>query len=256
VSAGHSATADLHHHGDSVVHRLPAHVKIAATVLFVFAVVATPREAFWAFAFDACLLAGVVAAANLPARLLVRRARIELPFLAFAVFLPIVGRAPHTDVIGISLSEPGLWAAWNIVVKGTLGVVAAIVLAASTPIAELLSGLDRLRVPRVLTAIAGFMVRYLDVIAAEAERMRIARASRGYDPRWLWQTRAIATSAGVLFIRSYERGERVHLAMVSRAYNGTMPALHAHRVALRQLFLAAFVPVSAAAVMVLAQLSF
>ena len=97
---------------------------------------------------------------------------------------------------------------------------ASIVLAATTPVAELLRGLERLRVPRVLVAIAGFMVRYLDVIAGEVRRMRVARLSRGHDPRWIWQARAVAASAGTLFIRSYERGERVHLAMLSRGYAG------------------------------------
>ena len=104
-----------------------------------------------------------------------------------------------------------------------------LVLAATTPVTELLTGLERLQVPRVLVAIAGFMVRYLDVIAGESARMRIARLSRGYDPRWLWQARAVAASAGTLFVRSYERGERVHLAMCARGYGGTMPVLHHHR---------------------------
>ena len=53
--------------------------------------------------------------------------------------------------------------------------------------------------------------------------MGVARQSRGYDPRWLWQARAVASSAGTLFVRSFERGERVHLAMVSRGYAGAMP---------------------------------
>jgi energy-coupling factor transporter transmembrane protein EcfT len=35
--------------------------------------------------------------------------------------------------------------------------------------------------------------------------------------------KVIANSAGALFIRSYERGERVHLAMISRGYTGHMP---------------------------------
>ena len=55
--------------------------------------------------------------------------------------------------------------------------------------------------------------------------MRIARISRGHDPRWIWQARAVAATAGTLFIRSYERGERVYLAMVSRGYAGSMPVL-------------------------------
>jgi cobalt/nickel transport system permease protein len=215
--------------GTSPVHRVAPEVKIAATVAFVFAVVATPREALWAFGGDAVLLAGVVALAGLPPSLVARRLRIEVPFLLFAAFMPFTGASPRVDVLGVSLSEPGLWAAWNIVAKGTLGVTASIVLAATTPVADLLRGLDRLRVPRVITAIAGFMVRYLGIVTGEAQRMHVARQSRGYDPRWLWQARGMAASAGTLFVRSYERGERVYLAMLARGYDGTMPALAGRR---------------------------
>jgi cobalt/nickel transport system permease protein len=131
------------------------------------------------------------------------------------------------EVAGRPLSIDGLWGAWNILAKGTLGVAAAVVLAATTPVPEILHGLERLRLPRVIVAITGFMVRYLDLTVEEARRMAIARRSRGHDPRWLWQARAVAGSAGTLFIRSFERGERVHLAMVSRGYDGTLPSFGA-----------------------------
>ncbi|MGH9217164.1 MAG: cobalt ECF transporter T component CbiQ [Acidimicrobiales bacterium] len=215
--------------GESPVHRVAPEVKIAATVAYVFAVVATPREALWAFGADLVLLVGVVGLAGLPPALVARRLRIEIPFLLFAAFMPFTGAGPRVDILGVSLSEPGLWAAWNIVAKGTLGVAASIVLAATTPVADLLRGLDRLHVPRVITAIAGFMVRYLGIVAGEARRMHVARQSRGYDPRWLWQARGMAASAGTLFVRSYERGERVYVAMVARGYDGTMPALEGRR---------------------------
>ncbi|HET6834473.1 MAG TPA: cobalt ECF transporter T component CbiQ [Acidimicrobiales bacterium] len=215
--------------GETPVHRVAPEIKIAATVAYVFAVVATPRDALWALGGDAVLLAGVVALARLSPALVARRLRIEIPFLLFAAFMPFTGAGPRIDVLGVSLSEPGLWAAWNIVAKGTLGVAASIVLAATTPVADLLRGLDRLRVPRVITAIAGFMVRYLGIVAGEGRRMHVARQSRGYDPRWLWQARGMAASAGTLFVRSYERGERVYLAMLARGYDGTMPALAGRR---------------------------
>jgi cobalt/nickel transport system permease protein len=67
------------------------------------------------------------------------------------------------------------------------------------------------------------MVRYLEILVGEVGRMRVAMTSRGYDPRWLWQAKPIATGAGALFVRSYERGERVHAAMLSRGFNGVMP---------------------------------
>ena len=111
----------------------------------------------------------------------------------------------------------------SIIAKATLGTAATVVLAWSTPVADLLAGFDRLHVPRALTAIAGFMVRYLDVVAGELHRLQIARVSRGDDPRWLWQARAVATTAGATFIRSFERGERVHHAMLARGFTGTFP---------------------------------
>ena len=68
------------------------------------------------------------------------------------------------------------------------------------------------------------MLRYLDVLAGEARRMRIARLSRGDDPRFLWQVEASRPGVGALFLRAFERGERVYLAMVSRGYTGRLPA--------------------------------
>ena len=53
--------------------------------------------------------------------------------------------------------------------------------------------------------------------------MRIARISRGDDPRFLWQLKGFAAGVGALFLRAFERGERVYLAMLSRGYSGRMP---------------------------------
>ncbi len=55
--------------------------------------------------------------------------------------------------------------------------------------------------------------------------MRMARISRGDSPRALHQVGAIAKGVGALFLRSYERGERVYLAMTSRGFDGKVPEL-------------------------------
>ena len=211
-------------HADSGVHRLAPECKLAATVLFIFAVVATPKEAIWAFALDALIIVTIALLARVPLGRLARRLVIELPFLAFAVFLPFVGRGPYVEVGFLTLSEAGLWGAWNIVVKGTIGVAASCLLTATTPVPELLRALERLRVPRPIVGIASFMVRYGEVLAGDVRRMRIARLSRADDPRWLWQVAGVARTAGALFVRSYERGERVYVAMLARGY-GFAPAI-------------------------------
>ena len=223
MGAGHHRP--LTFEGASRLHRMAPECKVAATVLFVFAVVVTPREAFWAFGIYASMILVLAVSARLPVLVLARRLVIELPFLAFALFLPFIGQGARVDVLGLSFSVDGLWGAWNILVKGTLGVAASSVLVATTDTRDILRGLERLHLPKVFVAIASFMLRYLEVIAGEMRAMRIARMSRGHDPRWLGQAGAIATSAGTLFVRSYERGERVYLAMAARGYDGTMPAV-------------------------------
>jgi cobalt/nickel transport system permease protein len=207
------------------VHALPPHTKLAAVFAFVVVVVSTPREAMWAFGLYAVLLAGVAQAARVPAGFLLKRLLIEVPFVAFAVLMPFVAEGERVEVLGLQLSVSGLWGAWNVLAKGTLGVAASVLLASTTELRELLLGLQRLKLPPLLVQIASFMIRYGDVIADEMRRMRIARESRGFEARGVKHWGVLAKSAGALFIRSYERGERVHLAMVSRGYAGSMPVI-------------------------------
>jgi cobalt/nickel transport system permease protein len=225
VGTGHAHP--LHVHGDSPVHVLPPHCKIVATFAFVLAVVATPREAFAAFAAYAVLLASAAAVARIPAGHVLRRMLIEVPFLVAALLLPFAAEGPRVEWAGLSLSEAGLWGAWNVVAKGTLGVAASVLLASTTELRALLLGLQRLRLPPLMVEIASFMLRYADVVTGEMRRMRTARLSRGFEARGVRHWGVLAKSAGALFIRSYERGERVHLAMLSRGYTGTVPVIDA-----------------------------
>jgi cobalt/nickel transport system permease protein len=221
MAGGHAHA--LYRHGDSVVHRLPAHVKLVSLLAFVLIVVATPARQYWAFGVYAGLLAAVAVVAGIPGRFVLRRMVVEIPFLVFALLLPVVSTGERVDVFSVSLSEAGLLSAWSLLAKGTLGVVASILLAATTDARDLLVGLQRLRLPAPMVEIASFMVRYLDVVAGEMHRMRVARESRAFEARHLGHLRVVAQGAGALFVRTYERGERVHLAMLSRGYSGTMP---------------------------------
>lgn len=213
----------LYRHGESALHRLQPQAKIAAAFLFVFAVVATPREALWAFAIYAVILIGLATYASLGVRFVATRMLIEVPFVVAALLFPFIAGGETVSVLGIELSVSGLWDMWNVLAKATLGLMTSIVLAGTTEIPTMLRGLDALRVPRVITAIMGFMIRYLDVVLGEFRRMRVAMRSRAYNPTWIGQAKPYAASAGAIFVRSYERGERVYLAMASRGYDGHMP---------------------------------
>ena len=211
----------LHFHGHSPVHRAPAHLKVAGLVVFMLVVVATPVGWLPAFVAYGVALAVLVVLSGVPVPYLARRMVVETPVLVFALLLPLVATGPDVDVLGLSLSRPGLVAAAALLVKATLGVVASLLLAATTEPRDLRAGLERLRVPAQLVQIMGFRVRDLDVVTDELRRMKVARESRGFTARDPRHWPVLGRSAGALFIRSFERGERVHLAMISRGHDGS-----------------------------------
>lgn len=219
--------AHLLHPGESIVHRVPAAPKLAGLVAFVVIAAVTPRHQVPALVTDLVIVAAVAALAGLPVRLVLRRLAVVTPFLVGAVLLPFVATGERVEVAGLDLAVDGLWASWNLVAKTLVGAGAAIVVTATTPLPDLLRGLARLRLPPALVAVVGFMLRYLDVVADQVARMRRAMVARGGDPRWFWQARPLAMSAGALFVRSYEQGERTHQAMLARGFTGLMPDLGA-----------------------------
>ena len=213
----------LHFHGHSPVHRAPAHLKVLALLGFMIMVVATPDDWFAAFGAYLLVLLAVIALSHVPPTYILKRMVVEVPFVLFALLLPFVARGPRVEVLGVSLSESGLLAGFGLLATATLGVIASLTLAATTEPQALLKGLERLHLPSMLVQIMAFMIRYLSVVTDELRRMHVARVSRGFEARNPRHWPVLAKSFGALFIRSYERGERVHLAMLSRGYTGKMP---------------------------------
>ena len=205
--------------------KMTAARKIAITLAFVFAAVATPRDAFWLLGTELAVLVAVGVAARVRWRWVMRHLAIEVPFLAFAIMMPLVGRGPRVDVLGVSLSERGLWAAWNIVAKATLGTLAATLLIATTAHVDLLRGLRRLRVPGVFVSICFFMLRYTTVLAEERRRMQLARPRAATPRAGPGRARPSPPRSGPCSSAAYERGERVHQAMLARGYTGDLPDL-------------------------------
>ena len=201
--------------GSSFLHRRDARAKILALLAFLV-VVATTSRAFEALAgFYLLLLVAAVIAAGLPAAGMLRRAAVVLPFsLTFAAISWLSGE-PRQAVILIE--------------KGYLSALAALLLVSTTPLPQLLRGLEMLGVPGFLLMVAQFLYRYLFVIAEQAHRMRLAGLCRGGLKRRSGGFRAAAGALGVLFARSYERAESIHRSMVSRGFQGHFQLLSSAR---------------------------
>jgi cobalt/nickel transport system permease protein len=195
----------------SPIHRLDPRAKVLGLLTITLVAVTTPVALWPVFAACALALAAVAILARVSAVTLWQRGRIVLLPVAFVALL-----APLTS---------GWEVAAGVAAKASIGVVAAVLLGATTAFPALLRGLEALRLPRLMVLIAGLMYRYLFVIVGEVGRMRDALASRAYRPRHALQAGAVGRAAGSLFLRSYLRGERVHLAMLARCYCGRMPEL-------------------------------
>ncbi|MGA0962475.1 MAG: cobalt ECF transporter T component CbiQ [Ilumatobacteraceae bacterium] len=235
MSGAHGSTVTrLYVAGNSRIHRISPEVKLVAVFAVVVVGAVTPRTEVAAFSVYVVAAWIVVAMSGIGFARYLRRLAVLVPFVLFALVIPFISGGESVNVAGIALSIDGLWAMWNVLVKAGLGATMSIVLSSTTPVADLLHGLTRLRVPRLLVAIISFMLRYIDVLVEQLGRMRRSMVARGHDPRWLWQVKPIASSAGALFVRSYERGERVHQAMLARGYTGVMPTMASRRAPLNE----------------------
>jgi cobalt/nickel transport system permease protein len=189
--------------------------------------VTTPLRAWPVYVACALALAAVALLARVRVGTLWTRARAVLPLVLFAgVFLPFVrAGGASVDLGPLTVSEAGLATFATVGVKALLGTVSAVLLGATTAFPDVLHALERLRAPRLLILIAAFMYRYLFVILDEARRMRAALAARGYAPRHALQAATLGRVVTAMFLRTYERAERVHLAMLARGWQQAMPRL-------------------------------
>jgi len=221
---------------NSPIHRLDARFKLVATLAFVL--VAT-NLATW----TSLLGLGVVAAAitlvsRVPPATALKRSLVALPFAGMvALSIPFTGdgQVVWSAQLGrwtLAITDQGLGLFASIVVKAWLSTLVSGLLVTTTPFPILLNALHALRVPRILITIISFMYRYLFVLIDEAmrlQRARLARSAGGTDGAVLWRIKVLGGMIGSLFIRSYERSERIYYAMLSRGYDGQWPLVERFR---------------------------
>jgi cobalt/nickel transport system permease protein len=169
-----------------------------------------------------------------------KRSFIALPFAlaAITVLFSIPGK-PVTSfqflMWDLTITDAGLLRFISIVVRSWLSVQMAILLVAVTEFPKIVHALTHLRVPAILTVIIAFLYRYLFVLTDEVLRMLRARQARSAAASGIrsggsvaWRARIAGHMAGQLFLRSYERSDRIYNAMLSRGYKGQLMTIHAH----------------------------
>jgi len=226
----HVSALERYEAGSSLIHKADARVKLPVTVAYIFAVTLTPVGHWLALALMAAPLPVAILLGRLSPLLVLRRSALALPFILAAVPLMFTKEGETLFTLppfGWDASRQGLVAVITILTKSWLSVTAAVVLTATTSAVDLVRALRSLAVPRILVATVSFMYRYIFVIGEEALRLMRARDSRSANVEgrksggtaW-WRAGIIGNMAGSLFLRSYERSERVYAAMQARGYDG------------------------------------
>lgn len=209
----------------SPIHDLDPRFKIIASLIFVIGVVAGPPLRPAEFGLLFALLLAVTVISRVPVRWLLTRSLIVLPIaLGIAVFAPL-GQATSFSAEGITEAyAENYWMIWSIASKSWMSAYTMLLLSATTPIPKLFEGLRALKMPTIFITLLTFLYRFTDVFALQLKTMRQAVASRAPELKGWRLIRLYGNLAGNLFIRAYERGERIHAAMLSRGYDGVLPA--------------------------------
>jgi cobalt/nickel transport system permease protein len=219
------------------VHVLDPRIKLGLAALFLLCVALTPHGAWAALILFFASLTAAVVLSGIPPLRIIRRSGIALPFALAAVPLIFTtGGTPwFTFSFGpwvLTATGTGFLRFLSIGLKSWISVQAALLLSATTPFPDLLLALRAFHVPQLLVSVIGLMWRYLFVLADEAIRLMRARDARsGAEPGRrpgggvLWRARVTGGMAGSLFLRGFDRADRVYAAMLARGYDGETRSL-------------------------------
>lgn len=204
---------------DTPVHRLDPRAKVLVFLLFIVSVVSFGKYEISALLPYFFFPAVMISRGNLPTFLIVRKVAVVLPFaLLIGIFNPLLDREILINIGKLAIS--GGWVSCaSILVRAVLTVSAAVILVAVTGFPSVCAALERLGMPRAFGVQLMFLYRYIFVLLEEAKRASLARELRTFGGRGL-EMKTFASLTGHLLLRTWERADRIHRAMLARGFDG------------------------------------
>jgi cobalt/nickel transport system permease protein len=238
----HFDAFDRYHETNSFMHRLDPRVKVVVTVAFILSNALLPDGAWMAFGLAWLFLLFANVVSNLGVGFTFKRSFVALPFALVAITVLFSPGKPlasfHFLFWDLTITDSGLLRFVSILIRSWLSVQMAILLVATARFPDIIHALGHLRVPTILTTIIAFLYRYLFVLGDEVFRLLRAREARSASfvsasgqrsgRSAVWRARVAGYMAGQLFLRSYERSDRVYNAMLARGYRGHLETINPH----------------------------
>ncbi|BAZ44346.1 cobalt ABC transporter, inner membrane subunit CbiQ [Chondrocystis sp. NIES-4102] len=213
---------DLNSKQTTFWHSLAPRTRLLSALLMVFAIALTPNGRWLTWGIYSVGVLGVGLVSRVNKKVLLTRIAVEFAFIG-TVLLGTLFRDGGEVVWSwgfIQITTEGLTVLGSVTIKALLSLLTLNILTLTTSVPALLNALTALRVPPLLVATLASMYRYIGVLIKEFQAMRKAATARNLSKNGTWQRLVIGNMIGTLFIRTYERGERVHQAMLARGYQG------------------------------------
>lgn len=225
-----------------VLQRINPQVKFVCLAAFILSAVAVrtilPLAILLAVIVILCVLS------KIPLKFFFVRATVFIPLFAAAIALPLLFITPGRPMVEVGyaglvarVTVEGAYKAVQFTFRIWICVASLILLVLTTKFSRLIQAMKNFKLPNVFITMTAITYRFIFLFINEAYRMALAKESRtvAKEPR-MRAIRSFANMITTLFIRSYERGERVYLAMIARGYSGTVKSSSKMRFALRDWF--------------------
>jgi cobalt/nickel transport system permease protein len=212
---------DLLAENNSIIHRLDPRVKVITTLLFIIYVVSFDKyevNRLLPFFLFPVFLIGM---ADLPFVYLIRKLIIVSPFVLFiGIFNPFFDQDILVKIGTLEIS--GGWISLiSILLRFMLTVGATLLLIATTAFPAICMALDKLGAPKIFTVQLLMLYRYLFVLIEESIRMKRAYTLRAFSRKKL-RFPIFNHLLGNLLLRTLDRAQRIHMAMLSWAFTGNI----------------------------------
>ncbi len=211
---------------NSPIHRIDARVKIICILAFI--VLATSAMNIYALIASFALLTGVFIVSLVPLKWAFVKASIVVPFAgSFALVKALTTSGSSIASWGIlNVTSEGVAIAALLFFRAYISIYAIVLLTSTTRFPTLLAALEKLKVPPLITSMISFTYRYIFVFTDEAERLERAKAAKCIEgAQYKLRLSASAKTIGLVFIKAYERGERIYRSMLARGFDGTINTL-------------------------------
>lgn len=220
--------------GKTVIHRLDPRIKVLTAALFVICVVSFDKYVIAAMLPFALFLITIMGLGGIPAIYVMKKLALASPFaVMIGIFNPLLDQQIILHLGSMAVS--GGWISFlSILLRFCLTVTAMLVLIATTGFNSVCMALEKLGMPKIFAVQLLMLYRYIFVLIAEGQRMYRARAIRSFQKRRM-DMKTFTHLVGQLLLRTIDRGQRIHQAMLCRGFDGTIRTRQTLRFTLRDL---------------------